>query len=157
MIEKTGTTLYPTPAVNGSMTADDKTLLEVAGQFEALMLSSMMKSMRATLSGDSLTGSTQQDMYQEMMDKELVESIVSGEGLGLKQLLVQQLSKVTTVGDTFQAQTPSTTSENESPQITAKTQPTLNESTASFELMSRLRVTLGENSSFSGGSTERSW
>jgi len=145
MIEKTGTPMQPTPAVDATTTAEDEKLLEVAGQFEALMLSSMMKSMRATLSGDSLTGSTQQDMYQEMMDKEMVESIVSGEGLGLKQLLAQQLSKATEIGDAYQGQS-----------STAR-QTSTHDFTSSVELMSRLRVTVGEDPTDVNNTTNNSW
>lgn len=129
-----------TPAEPGSsriQSSNDK-ILEVAGQFEALMLTSMMKSMRATLSGDSLAGSTQQDMYQEMMDKEIVESITRGEGLGLKRLLAQQLgATVDTQGVDTQGL------EN------TASGPTHQDPLAGLDLMSRLRVTLG-----SAGSTE---
>ncbi|MBX2883448.1 MAG: rod-binding protein [Granulosicoccus sp.] len=129
-----------TPAEPGSagvQSSNDK-ILEVAGQFEALMLTSMMKSMRATLSGDSLAGSTQQDMYQEMMDKEIVESITRGQGLGLKQLLAQQL------GATVDAQGVDTQGlEN------AASGSTHQDPLAGLDLMSRLRVTLG-----SAGSTD---
>ena len=65
---------------------------EVAKRFEALLLYTIMKSMRASVSSDSLTGSDQQDMYREMMDREIAESIADGGGLGLQKMLSQQLS-----------------------------------------------------------------
>jgi flagellar protein FlgJ len=55
----------------------------------------MLKSMRdANHSfGDSLLGSSQQDMYQDMFDDQLTSQLAGGRGLGLSDLLFQQLSR----------------------------------------------------------------
>lgn len=66
--------------------------VDVAKKFEALLLFTMMKSMRASLSEDPLTGSEQQDMYLEMMDREIAESIAKAGGLGMQSMLEEQLS-----------------------------------------------------------------
>lgn len=75
----------------GAVQQKDRTL-EVAQKFEALLLFTMMKSMRASLSEDTLIGSDQQDMYREMMDQEIAQSIAASGGLGIQQMLERQLN-----------------------------------------------------------------
>ncbi len=71
---------------------DPAALREVAGQFEALFLQSMLKSMREASLGDPIFGeSDQMDMYQGMMDQQLSLEMASGKGVGLADMLVRQL------------------------------------------------------------------
>ena len=71
---------------------DPAALREVAGQFEALFLQTMLKDMRAASLGDPILGdSDQMDMYQGMMDQQLALEMASGKGVGLAAMLVQQL------------------------------------------------------------------
>jgi len=71
---------------------DPEALREVAGQFEALFLQSMLKSMRDASMGDPIFGdSDQMDMYQGMMDQQLSLEMSSGKGIGLADMLVRQL------------------------------------------------------------------
>ncbi|MGI9233341.1 MAG: rod-binding protein, partial [Woeseiaceae bacterium] len=71
---------------------DPAALREVAGQFEALFLQSMLKSMREASLGDPIFGdSNQMDMYQGMMDQQLSLEMASGKGIGLADMLVRQL------------------------------------------------------------------
>jgi len=71
---------------------DPAALREVASQFEALFLQTMLKSMREASLGDPIFGnSDQQDMYQGMMDQQLSLEMASGKGVGLADMLVRQL------------------------------------------------------------------
>lgn len=71
---------------------DPAALREVAGQFEALFLQTMLKNMREASLGDPLFGnSDQHEMYQEMMDQQLAVEMASGKGIGLADMLVRQL------------------------------------------------------------------
>lgn len=71
---------------------DPAALREVANQFEALFLQTMLKSMRDASLGDPLFGdSDQQEMYQDMMDQQLSVEMASGKGVGLADMLVRQL------------------------------------------------------------------
>lgn len=71
---------------------DPAALREVASQFEALFLQSMLKSMREASLGDPIFGdSDQMDMYQGMMDQQLSLEMASGKGVGLADMLVRQL------------------------------------------------------------------
>ena len=56
----------------GAKNNDPAALREVAGQFEALFLQSMLKSMRDASIGDPMFGdSNAQDMYEDMLDQQL--------------------------------------------------------------------------------------
>ncbi len=71
---------------------DPAALREVASQFEALFLQTMLKSMREASLGDPIFGnSDQQEMYQGMMDQQLALEMASGKGVGLAEMLVRQL------------------------------------------------------------------
>lgn len=71
---------------------DPAALREVASQFEALFLQTMLKNMREASLGDPILGdSNQQDMYQGMMDQQLALEMASGRGVGLADMLVRQL------------------------------------------------------------------
>jgi flagellar protein FlgJ len=66
---------------------------ETAKQFESLFTTMLLKSMRAATPQDSLFGSDQQDFYQDMFDQQLATQLSKGKGLGLADMLVQQLMR----------------------------------------------------------------
>lgn len=70
-----------------------KALRAAAQQFESLFTDMMLKSMRAASIGDSMTGSDTVDMYQGMFDQQLAMQMSKGKGIGLADMLVQQLSR----------------------------------------------------------------
>jgi flagellar protein FlgJ len=71
---------------------DPEVLREVAGQFEALFVQTMLKNMREASLGDPLMGdSNQYEMYQGMLDQQLALEMSSGHGIGLADMLVRQL------------------------------------------------------------------
>lgn len=77
---------------NGAEQNDPETIRQVASQFEALFIESLLKNMRsAELADPLLGGSDQQKMYQEMMDQQLALNMSSSGGIGLADMLVQQL------------------------------------------------------------------
>lgn len=65
---------------------------EVAQQFEALFIQTMLKSMRAATPGDSLTSNDQMKMYQDMMDKQMALDMSKGRGIGIADIIERQLS-----------------------------------------------------------------
>lgn len=72
---------------------DPKALRAAAQQFESLFTDMMLKSMRQASIGDSMTGSDTLDMYQGMFDQQLSSQMSKGRGIGLADMLVQQLSR----------------------------------------------------------------
>lgn len=76
----------------GAEKNDPAVLREVAGQFEALFIETLLKNMREASLGDPLLGdSNQHEMYQGMLDQQLAVEMSSGEGIGLAEMLVRQL------------------------------------------------------------------
>lgn len=69
----------------------DASRREVAEQFEALFIQSMLKSMRDTLPGDELGGSDQVALYQDMFDKQLSLDMAKNGGIGIADVLERQL------------------------------------------------------------------
>jgi flagellar protein FlgJ len=68
-------------------------LREAAKQFESLFTSMVLKSMQQANFKDPLFGSDQGDLYQEMYDDQLAAVMSKGKGLGLADMLVQQLRR----------------------------------------------------------------
>ncbi len=67
-------------------------LREVAGQFEALFVETLLKNMRSSNLGDPIFGqSDQYEMYQGMLDQQLAVEMSSGRGIGIADMLVRQL------------------------------------------------------------------
>ncbi|MGH8187689.1 MAG: flagellar assembly peptidoglycan hydrolase FlgJ [Steroidobacteraceae bacterium] len=77
-------------------------LKEAAKQFESLFTQMLLKSMREanrSFGEDSLFGSDQADFYQGMFDDQIAMQLSQGRGLGLAELLVQQLKGRVTPSD----------------------------------------------------------
>lgn len=76
----------------GADAHDPAVLREVAGQFEALFLQSIFKTMRDSSLAEPIFGqSDQHEMYMEMLDKQYALEMSSGRGIGLADMLVRQL------------------------------------------------------------------
>ncbi len=72
---------------------------KVAQEFEALFVGMMLKSMRATVGTDSLTGGGHgEEVYRSLLDQEYAMAAARGEGLGLARLIEQQLGLPTGYG-----------------------------------------------------------
>jgi len=66
-------------------------LPEVARQFEAVMISMMIKNMRKTGMEDPIFKSQAMDSYRDMYDQQLSMELSKGQGIGLAQSIVQQM------------------------------------------------------------------
>lgn len=76
----------------GAQQNDPAVLREVAGQFEALFIETMLKNMRDASLGDAILGnSDQHEMYEGMLDQQMALEMASGKGFGLADMLVRQL------------------------------------------------------------------
>ncbi len=72
---------------------DPQALRTVARQFESLFTEMMLKSMREAKLGEGLGESEETDFYQDMYDQQLAVQMSQGKGLGLADMLVQQLTR----------------------------------------------------------------
>jgi flagellar protein FlgJ len=74
-------------------TDDQKAVRAVAQQFESLFTGMMLKSMRDAKLSTGLGDSQQSDVYQEMYDQQISLKMSQGKGIGLADMLVQQLTR----------------------------------------------------------------
>jgi flagellar protein FlgJ len=96
-------------------------LKEAARQFESLFTQMLLKSMREanqSFGEDSLFGSDQADLYQDMFDQQIALQMSRGRGLGLADMLVRQLQGG--VGATSPSQEPAVTPKTPVPVATSK-------------------------------------
>jgi flagellar protein FlgJ len=101
---------------NSAAASNPAALREAARQFESLFTSMVLKSMREANLGPGLGDSDATNTYQEMYDQQLAVQMSQGKGLGLAEMLVQQLTRSGLKGTTpasgveaGAAQAPSTT------------------------------------------------
>ena len=71
---------------------DETVLQEAAQQFEAIFVQMMLKEMRDTLPEGGLFDDESLRFYQDMMDKELSQTLVAGDGIGLSEVIERQLT-----------------------------------------------------------------
>lgn len=69
-----------------------ESLKQVAKQFEALFMNILTKSMRAG-TGEGLLDNGETRLYTELLDQQYSQKIAAGKGLGLADVLVQQLTR----------------------------------------------------------------
>jgi len=72
-------------------TNDPAALRQVAKQYESVFARMMIKSMRDAVGKDPIFGSDAGQSYQEMYDDQLSLELTKGKGLGLADMLVQQI------------------------------------------------------------------
>lgn len=81
-------------ALKRSAKADDpQAIRQAARQFESLLTSMLLKSMREAKLSDSFGDSEQTQFYQDMFDQQLSLQLSQGKGIGLADMLVQQLTR----------------------------------------------------------------
>ncbi|MFQ5559404.1 MAG: rod-binding protein [Nitrospinota bacterium] len=93
-------TLPPLPAVELSKAAkanaekDDAALKELSQEFEALLVSQMMKAMRAGIPSDGIIEKGfGEDVYTEMLDDEYAKSFPENSSNSLWERLYEQVSR----------------------------------------------------------------
>jgi flagellar protein FlgJ len=79
----------------GAHNNDPEALRQVAKQYESLFARMMIKSMRDAIGKDPLFGSDEGQTYQEMYDDQLSIELTKGKGLGLADVLVRQMQRLT--------------------------------------------------------------
>lgn len=75
---------------------DPEALREVARQFESMFVHQMFKQMRATnevFGKDSLFSSEESKFHKEMLDQQMSLELTKGRGLGLAEMLYQQMER----------------------------------------------------------------
>src|SRR5210317_1398335 len=76
----------------GARDNSEESLREIAGQFEAIFIQMMLKSMRDANLGEGLMDSDHVKTYQSMFDQQIALDLSKRNSLGLADMMVQQLS-----------------------------------------------------------------
>ncbi|MBV8647236.1 flagellar assembly peptidoglycan hydrolase FlgJ [Paludibacterium sp.] len=93
--------------ISAKINTDPKAAVhEVAQQFEAMFLNNLLKTMRETHYSDD-DQSSEMQTYRGLLDEQMVQSMTSGRGLGLTQVLEQQIGRLAHVDDGGQGTAPS--------------------------------------------------
>ena len=71
----------------------DQNLDEVSRRFEELFVNMLVKSMRQAVVKSDLFNSDAKDTYQQLFDQEISKEIASSGGLGLSEVIRDQLSR----------------------------------------------------------------
>jgi len=82
------------PSVAGA--GDDASQKDVAAEFEALLVSLLLKEMRQTAGGDGLFAGESSDIYGGLFDLYLGQHIAESGGLGISRMVETYLSGVET-------------------------------------------------------------
>lgn len=65
-----------------------------ATDFEALLLQQMLQSMWNTVpQSGMLTGSREESLYRDMLNEQIAQSMASGRGLGIKDMIAREMEK----------------------------------------------------------------
>jgi flagellar protein FlgJ len=66
---------------------------QAAQQFEALLVQEMLKSMWATVPrGELLSNSHEEQMYRDLLNEAMADSISEGRGIGIKDVILKDLN-----------------------------------------------------------------
>ena len=79
-----------------TMTSEQKELMKVCTNFEAMMIQKMLETMQSSqkMFGEGFGGDYFQSMFQEQIAKEIAGN---GQGFGLAQMLYKQIDRSTNV------------------------------------------------------------
>ena len=72
----------------------DEEIKDLAMQFESIFIHQMIKEMRKSVHKSDLLNSFSLEMYESMMDEEIAKEMSKQKGIGLGDVLYQQLSKI---------------------------------------------------------------
>ena len=76
-----------------AVSAERAELQQAAKAFEAIFVRNLIGSMRGAGMGDELTGSGAVEQFQELSDAKTAEGLAESGGLGIAQMLLDQLDR----------------------------------------------------------------
>ena len=81
----------------GKMDAE-KDIEKVSRDFESVFLNKLLSSMRKTIPKSGLLDSFASDMFQSMMDEEMSKEMSKNKGMGMGEMIYNDLSKISRIG-----------------------------------------------------------
>ena len=81
--------------VNNQSLKTPKEVEEASSGFEALLLHHMLKAMWSTVETSGMFGedSNQSQIYRDMLNQAIADSVAEGRGIGVKEFIARQLSE----------------------------------------------------------------
>ena len=76
----------------------EKDIEKVSRDFESVFLNKLLSSMRKTIPKSGLLDSFASDMFQSMMDEEMSKEMSKNKGMGMGEMIYNDLSKISRVG-----------------------------------------------------------
>ena len=76
----------------------EKDIEKVSRDFESVFLNKLLSSMRKTIPKSGLLDSFASDMFQSMMDEEISKEMSKNKGMGMGEMIYNDLSKISRVG-----------------------------------------------------------
>lgn len=73
---------------------DEGKLKEACQQFESLFLTQMLKEMKKSIPKSDGEGNKEKDTYEDMMYEEVAKSMASSGGVGMANILYQQMQEL---------------------------------------------------------------
>jgi flagellar protein FlgJ len=68
---------------------------KVAEQFEAMLVKQMIDSMWSTVPKEGvLSGSREEELYRDMLNEAIANSIAEGKGMGIKDVILKDINKL---------------------------------------------------------------
>ncbi len=90
MMDTAGIHIKPTVSPQPGLT--DARLRNVCADFESIYINYIMKTARKALPQNGLFGNSHESkIYKSMMDEQMAQSVARGRGIGLGQVLYEQL------------------------------------------------------------------
>ena len=80
-------------AETSAQAQEQQTLEKVAQRFEAIFTRQLVKTMRSSSLGESIDGSSAVDNFREIADANMADDLASRGGLGIAEMILQQLGK----------------------------------------------------------------
>lgn len=79
---------------NAKNSHDDEKLRDTCKQFESVYINILMQNMRKTVvDGGLVEKSHAREMFEGMLDEEIAKEVSKGQGMGLAQIMYDQLTK----------------------------------------------------------------
>jgi Rod binding domain-containing protein len=87
--------LQQAKALSSQGPKDAAAIEEAAGGFEALLLHNMLKAMWETVEFTGFMGgdSNEAQIYRDMLNQAIADSVVEGKGIGVKDFLTKEIAK----------------------------------------------------------------
>lgn len=92
--EQAKTSAFEEALKSAAESEDDKKIMEAAREFESYFIKMMLKEMRNTVpKGELIPRNNAEEIFQDMLDEEYSNNAAAGNGIGLAQMIFEQMTR----------------------------------------------------------------